>query len=799
MKKLLLSLVALTAVTAMSAQGLDLQSRVLLQRQAVERGIQQQYGPAKGAKPMQAVVSTDRQTETTTGFVRIKPGFSREDLEAAGFSVLAVRGDVAVVGMPLDSVKTLANNNAVKKMSIARPVKYAMDNARKGTGVDAIHSATEGLDVPYTGKGVLAALIDQGVDPNNVSFLDETGKSRVTYLLDFDGTADRYGSPNYDIYGDQIYVQNPDGSLYWYPTIDKFTTDELGAFHGTHTMNILGGGFKGEIERYVSNGTLKPTYEKVSNPYYGVAPDVQLAVSCGSLNDACIAFGLNELLNYALYAREEHGIPSVVSMSLGSTMGPHDPNSLFNYFLDLCGEETIVVLAAGNEGDLKIALKKDLTDGDTSAATMIYPFAYRYDKTKPAGQYNTYIRQGAVMIYASDNRPFKIKPFIMTGEPGNYRKRATFDCSSQEGDYFLSNDYYAQYVGGATNATIARYFDGYIGGGSMLDEDLNRWYGVFDYYLFTNPETGFNSDGSEAVIVGFEVVGEPGQRIECYADGYNTWMYNYGMDAYMDGMTDGTISDMAVGYNNITVGAYSERTEWYSLDAQRYWYSEEQGFKLGDIGQYSSYGTLADGRTLPHVCAPGSAVISAMSKPYMDAAFKGYEQLIPRELQAKATVDGKTYYWKQETGTSMSTPFVAGTIALWLEADPTLTLDDVRDIIAKTAKRDEFVENGKPAQWGAGKFDALAGLKEVVKRSGVNDIVVDGRNDRLIMTPAGDRSYNIFVGEASSLNVKVYNLTGTTVFSTVIDGCEGLVDLSDLSTGVYIVNVNGHSKKVIIK
>ena len=735
------------------------------------------------------------------GFVRIEPGFDRSDLEEAGFNVLAVRGDVAIVSMKTDSVSAYATHPSVRKLSLERPVKTAMNTGREASGIDAIHTGDKaaGLDLPYTGKGVLAAIVDQGVDPNHVAFLNDKGKSRVSYLTNFDGTADKNGVPNFELYGDSIYDTDIFGNEFWYPEMSQFVTDEKGAYHGTHTLNILGGAYKGDVEVSTGKSLNSPTFQTLPNPYYGVAPDVQLAVSCGSLNDACIAFGLNGLLDYADYAKEEHGIPSVVSMSLGSTMGPHDPNGLFNYFLDECGKESIIVLAAGNEGDLKIALKKDLTVGDTSMATMIYPYAYRYNPSTAASHENTYIRQGAVMIYGSDERPFKINAFVMTGEPGNYRKRATLDISSQEGDYYLSNAYYADYVGGNVNSTVQRYFDGYIGGGSMLDVDLNRWYGVFDYYLYTNPETGFNADGSEGVIVGFEVIGEDGQRIECYADGANTWMYNYGMSGYMDGMTDGTISDMAVGYNNITVGAYTTRTKWTSLDGNPYWYDEDDGFVIGDMGHYTSYGTLSDGRTLPHVCAPGSAIISAMSTPYVEDYFKGYEQYIPMNFQARATVNGRTYYWKQETGTSMATPLVAGGIALWLEADPTLTVEEVRDIIARTSQRDEFVEKGIPAQWGAGKFDALAGLKEVISRAGIDGITVDSHNDRLILTALGDRSWNVFVGDASSLDIKVYNLSGAKVFSTVVEGCDADINLASLNAGVYVINANNHTKKFIIK
>ena len=45
-----------------------------------------------------------------------------------------------------------------------------------------------------------------------------------------------------------------------------------------------------------------------------------------------------------------------------------------------------------------------------------------------------------------------------------------------------------------------------------------------------------------------------------------------------------------------------------------------------------------------------------------------------------------------------------------------MTVKDVIRIIQQTARKDNFVTNtGDPVQWGAGKFDAYAGLKQVLK------------------------------------------------------------------------------------
>lgn len=799
MKKFFPLLLGLISVAGANAEGVDLQNRILVNRAKMTKdgvikapaSTQQNMGFKKTRGSEEAVNSGSELV--INAFVKIADGYSKADLESAGMTVNAVKGGIAVVSFPAERLEEYSTLECVKKIQVERSIKAQMDMARAASGVDEIHKGSVN-NMPYTGKGVVAGIVDQGVDPNHIAFLDENGKNRVKFLAYYDGQSYQNGYPLAKYYGDNIVYEDEKGNVKTYPTVDQFNTDTYAAYHGTHTLNILGGGYHGDVTYY------KDGLEFTGpNPYYGAAPDAELTVSCGDLSDASVAWGLYDLLDYAAYKKQEDNSPAVISLSLGSTAGPHDPHNLMNAFLTECGDEAIVVVSAGNEGDLKLALNKTFTKDDTELKSMVYPYGFQYDPSQPAGQYNTFIRNGVVMVYSNDETPFTIQGFIMTGEPGNYRKRATLDISGADGMYYCSDSYYINYVGGVVNQSVARYFDGYIGGGCMLDEELGRYYGAFDYYLYTNPATGINSDGSEGVIVGFEITGSDGQRIDCYCDGENTWIYNYGMEGYQDGSRDGTISDMAVGDNILVVGAYNTRYDWTALDGKSYNYGEYEGFAPGLVGPYSSYGTLADGRTLPHVCAPGTAVMSAFSNPYIENYFKGYESYIPSNTTAKATVGGKNYYWKPETGTSMSTPFVAGSIALWLEADPTLTINDVYDIIEKTSKKDDNVLSGNAAQWGAGKFDALAGIKEVINNAGVEQITIDDRNDRLILSEISPNVFNIFVGSAKNLDVNVYSISGNLVSSKKISGNETTVDLSSFSKGIYLVKANNHASKILVK
>ena len=79
-------------------------------------------------------------------------------------------------------------------------------------------------------------------------------------------------------------------------------------------------------------------------------------------------------------------------------------------------------------------------------------------------------------------------------------------------------------------------------------------------------------------------------------------------------------------------------------------------------------------------------------------------------MTVTSTDAGTTSGYDEKTGTSMATPFVAGSIALMLDADPTLTYGGVTAILASTAV--DRGPAGKDNDWGWGLLDGLAAVAE---------------------------------------------------------------------------------------
>jgi subtilisin family serine protease len=58
------------------------------------------------------------------------------------------------------------------------------------------------------------------------------------------------------------------------------------------------------------------------------------------------------------------------------------------------------------------------------------------------------------------------------------------------------------------------------------------------------------------------------------------------------------------------------------------------------------------------------------------------------------------------SGTSISAPHVTGVIALLFEKNPTLTQEDIRNVLLDNAKKDNFTGGVPNVDWGHGKLDA---------------------------------------------------------------------------------------------
>ena len=132
-----------------------------------------------------------------------------------------------------------------------------------------------------------------------------------------------------------------------------------------------------------------------------------------------------------------------------------------------------------------------------------------------------------------------------------------------------------------------------------------------------------------------------------------------------------TISIPGTARRIITVGSYVTR---FAGDAA-----------AGELSRFSSHGPTRYGLRKPELGAPGEAVVSARSSASGNATFVQGYTLMP--------------------GTSMASPHVAGAAALLLEVNPRFDCEQVKQLLARAARRDGAAASAPDDEWGSGRLD----------------------------------------------------------------------------------------------
>ncbi len=108
----------------------------------------------------------------------------------------------------------------------------------------------------------------------------------------------------------------------------------------------------------------------------------------------------------------------------------------------------------------------------------------------------------------------------------------------------------------------------------------------------------------------------------------------------------------------------------------------------------------------------------------------------------------------------------------------------------------------RPAEkWGAGKIDAVAGLKEILDRSAIGTVRADSE-ERLIVTPAAD-GYEVFVAAVPRVDITLYTIGGMIAAKSGAEGSAATVSTSGLAKGVYLLTVDSEAgrftRRVLVK
>lgn len=644
---------------------------------------------------------------------------SIDALTAQGLKIEGRIGNHIYGTAPINNISSIAGSKGVKAFSLSRTARAFNDKARAISRVDEVQAGTDLLKA-YNGEGITVALYDTGLDPNHIAFKDSDGKTRVSYLRCYDSEG------NYEEYTSE--------------TIDRFTTDDSDATHGTHVLGTIAGSC-----RVTDDG----------NDYHGIAPNADIAIACGSFEDLAILKGVQELSEYS----KATGRRMCINMSLGDYDGPHDGTDTNTAILDEISKDTPIIVSAGNAGTDALSIVHTFTQSEPEVKTL---FGRGSDVPYYIGTADDCLSCGYIDIWSEDDTPVKVYLDFISST--NYKK-PIYSIEVGEQETYYGNGkvwYYYLYDEPNTDATFDKYFtNSFIGGYTEINPANNRYHCSLSALL--NPADG------KKVYAALRVEGTEGKKVYIIADDYGTKLTDGNFAGYTAGNGEFSIQKYACGTNIISVGSYTSRSD--------------NPDDIGKMSYFSSYGVLHDGRVKPDVVAPGSTIYSAYSTQQTSGQPSEY-----------TTVGGTEYGWGRMIGTSMSAPHVTGIVALMLQANPNLTTNEIQTILKETATPID------DARGGAGKVNAFEAVKKAENYSAVSTIKADAHN--IAIEANGNNSLEIFAPSESMVTVSVHSLSGATLKQARVSG-NYILNLDNFTPGIYVINVKGDKssahKKIAIK
>ena len=425
---------------------------------------------------------------------------------------------------------------------------------------------------------------------------------------------------------------------------------------------------------YVGNPALVRRIQ-ASPPYRGVAPGALIIAvkvaptngGVGSLAEGTDATALDGV-NYIMKKARELGLPFVVNFSLGDSLGAHDGSEPLEVaFTDLASQGVPIVVSAGNSRNANLHVDGTLTTGESTEV-------------------------------AWTNNPINSPNYVDIWYPTSDVLKITVTTPD---DTVVSGPTSENGVGTPSgNVTI------------LQDQRLSGKEWFITVAAVNSLSWHFTLTASSAIDGKWDAWTE-GESNSGVFEAPAILTSSYKLDP------SDTIDYPGTAKGVITVGGYMTKYFWWSgcTLCVEHWadYSQQVNYlvhgikwvsyapSVGSITDDSAMGPTRDGRTKPEIVAPSAniAAARASSRP------------------PSSTFSDPDDYHQIFRGTSFAAAHVTGVIALMLQMNHYLSPNQIRSILTRDARQDEFTgeisaQSGSPI-WGWGKLNALNSTIDAAK------------------------------------------------------------------------------------